>query len=93
MSDSIIVRLRRANPVPEVATAPGMELFARITALPGDSRLVASERRPKGHRAIVLAFTVLAAVVLASTAYAISHWLGGDAVSYTHLTLPTIYSV
>ena len=81
MSDSIIARLRRANPVPVADTANGTELFARITALPGDSRLVASERRPQRRlRAIVLAFAVLAAVVLASTAFAISHWLGGDVV-------------
>jgi len=104
MSDSIIVRLRRANPVPVVETAPGTELFARITALPGDSRLVTPERRPQGHRrAIVLAFAVLAAVVLASTALAISHWLDGDVVrppvtkreyiaAQKRLTLPPGYS-
>src|SRR4026207_347815 len=104
MSDSIIVRLRRANPVPEVATAPGTELFARITALPGDSRLVASERRPQGHRrAIGRAFAVPPPVVLASTADAVSHWLGGDVVkppvtkreysaAQKQLTLPPGYS-
>jgi hypothetical protein len=81
MSDSIIARLRRANPVPVADTAVGTELFAQITALPGDSRLAASERPRRRHRrAIVLAFAVLAAVVLASTALAISHWLGGELV-------------
>jgi hypothetical protein len=104
MSDSIIERLRRANPVPVADTAPGNQLFARITALPGDSRLVASARPRRRHRrAIVLAFAVLAAVVLASTALAISHWIGADVVrppvtkqeyiaAQKQLTLPPGYS-
>jgi hypothetical protein len=103
MSDSIIARLRRANPVPVADAAPGTELFAQITALPGDSRLVASLTRRAHRRAIVLAFAVLAAVVLASTAFAISHWLGGDLVkppvtkreylaAQKQLTLPPGYS-
>ena len=104
MSDSIILRLRRANPVPEAGAALGAELFARITSLPGDPRLAASERPRRRHRrAIVLAFAALAAVVLASTAFAISHWLGPDLVkppvtkqeyiaAQKQLTLPPGYS-
>lgn len=104
MSDSIITRLRRANPVPVAETAPAAELFARITALPGESRRAAAERPRRRHRrAIVLAFAVLAAVVLASTALAISHWLGADVVrppvtkqeyiaAQKQLTLPPGYS-
>jgi hypothetical protein len=102
MSDSIILRLRRANPVPEADTAPGAELFARITSLPGDSRLAATERPRRRHRrAIVLAFVVLLTVVLASTA--VAHWFGADLVkppvtkqeyiaAQKQLTLPPGYS-
>lgn len=104
MSDSVIVRLRRANPVPAADAATNAELFARITALPGDSRLASSERpRRRRRSAIVLAFAVLLTVVLASTAFAISHWLGADLVkppvskqeyraAQKQLTLPPGYS-
>ena len=104
MSDSVIVRVRRANPVPAGDAAPSAELFDLITALPGDSRLAASERpRRRRRSAIVLAFAVLLTVVLASTAFAISHWLGADLVkppvskqeyraAQKQLTLPPGYS-
>jgi hypothetical protein len=105
MSDSIIERLRRANPVPEAETAPATELFARITALPGDSRLAASARPRRRHRrTIVLAFAALLVVVLTTAfTFTLSHWIGADVVrppvtkqeyiaAQKQLTLPPGYS-
>jgi hypothetical protein len=82
-TNTIMARLRRANPVPEAPAGEGGELFARITALPGDPRLTEGQpRRPASRRrnAIALVFVLGIAALLASTAFAISHWIGGDVV-------------
>ena len=44
-TESIIVRLRRANPVPEVPVRDDDGLFARITVRPGDPRLTENQPR------------------------------------------------
>ncbi|MGH2637377.1 MAG: hypothetical protein ACRDHU_14695 [Actinomycetota bacterium] len=81
-NDSTMARLRRANPVPEPPAADDSELFDRITALPQDAP--ASKRREGPSRrqrhGLVLVLAALIAVLLASTAFAISQWLGGDVV-------------
>lgn len=100
-SDSIMVRLRRANPVAEVPHRDDAELFARIAAAPVDERLA----RPRRHRsrALVLALAICLTAVLASTAYAVAHWINGDVVrppvtkreylaAQKQLTLPPGYS-
>jgi hypothetical protein len=83
-TDALNARLRMANPVPLVEATDAWdasELFAQITAQPGDRRLAPSARRSGAGRrrvALVLVFGLLA--VLASTAFAVSHWVLGDAV-------------
>jgi hypothetical protein len=79
-TDSIMVRLRRANPVPRAARAEDAELLARITALQADPRLTAPAQRPRRRRALVLALAIGLTALLASTAFAVSHWIGGDVV-------------
>jgi hypothetical protein len=76
--DETLLRLRAANPVAHADAADGAEeLFARITATRRDGAL-----RRHGYRrpAVALAVAFIAAAVLASTAFAISQWLGGDVV-------------
>jgi hypothetical protein len=83
-TDSIMVRLRRANPVPPTVRGEDAELFARITALPGDSRLASSgSPQRRRRRALVLAVALGVAALLASAAFAVSHWIGGDVVSFS----------
>src|SRR6184192_1951108 len=74
-SDSTLLRLRHANPVPPPGTVDATDLFARITAAQPDRRL----RRESAHRrrVLVVALALLAMALLASTALAISNWLGG----------------
>jgi hypothetical protein len=85
-TESIMLRLRRANPVPHLLTqAPAgdsNELFARITAEPADSSLAGRVRRVEHRRRVlVLAFALVVAALLASTAFAITQWwIGGDVV-------------
>jgi hypothetical protein len=82
-SRPIMSRLRRANPVPRPRDGDAADLFARITALPADPRLEGPRRRHplRRRRAVVLAFaTLLLAALLASTAVAVSQWIGGDLV-------------
>jgi hypothetical protein len=84
-TDSTILRLRRANPVPRLAADHDAELFARITALPGDASLEAPQWRPfLRRRAVVLALTAVVAVLLASTAFAVSRLVG------EHLVTPPV---
>jgi hypothetical protein len=73
--NSTIVRLRRANPVPETPAGDSTDLFDRITTLPQDpptgQRPV---RRPsRRRRALVLVLAGIA-VLLVSTAFGISKW-------------------
>jgi hypothetical protein len=82
-NDSIMVRLRRANPVPETPAGDDSDLFSRLTASPGDPRVTNGRaRRPaKSHRRLlILALAAAVAALLASTAFALSQWLGGDVV-------------
>jgi hypothetical protein len=75
-TDPTLLRLRAANPFSDVRT-DGAELFAQITALTPD----VSVNRSRRYRPILvfgLAFVVVA--LLASTAFAISQWVVGDAV-------------
>jgi hypothetical protein len=81
-NDSIMVRLRRANPVPETPAADASDLFHRITAGPQDAPV--SEPRDgatrRQRRGLILVLAAVIAALLASTAFAISQWLGGDLV-------------
>jgi len=82
-TESIMFRLRRANPVPQAPAGDQADLFARIISSPGDSRLAGRVRqRPLGNRrrALVVAFALGVAALLASTAFAVSHWITGDVV-------------
>jgi hypothetical protein len=72
-TDSTTLRLRRANPVPRVAADHDADLFARITALPGDASPAAPQWRPfLRRRAVVLVAAAALAVLLTSTAFAVS---------------------
>ena len=81
-NDSIMVRLRRANPVPETPAADHSDLFDRITALPQDVPVSERRERPtrRQRRGLVVVLAAIIAALLASTAFAISQWLGGDIV-------------
>ena len=81
-NDSIMVRLRRANPVPETPAGEDNDLFDRITALPRDSVARARPERPtrRRRRAFILVLTVGIAALLASAAFAISQLIGRDVV-------------
>jgi hypothetical protein len=81
-NDSTLVRLRRANPVPETPAGDDTDLFDRITALPQDAPTQGRRDRhtPRRRRALVLVLAVGIAALLASTAFAVSQWLGGDVV-------------
>ena len=50
-SESTLTRLRRSNPVVQTPRLDADELFARITALPGDDRLAGRPVRRRGRRA------------------------------------------
>lgn len=74
-TDSVLLRVRAANPFPELGASVGDdELFERITAVRPEVRR--RLRRPL----VVFAVALVAVAVLASTAFAISEWLGGDVV-------------
>ena len=82
-TDSTILRLRKANPVPQPAAVDEADLFDRITALEPDSRLEQPQTRAtrnRRRRGLVLVLAAFAVAVLASTAFAISNWLMGDVV-------------
>jgi hypothetical protein len=66
--------LRRANPVPEPLAVEGAALYAQITTLPADPRLL--RRSPLRRRGVVVAVAIAAAAIIASTAYGVSSWLG-----------------
>ena len=77
---STLSRLRAANPVPHAPETSSPELFARIVAQPADSHLDEQAERRGRRRVVTLAVALLVMVVLASTAFAISQWVGGDVV-------------
>lgn len=69
MSKDTIVRLRRANPVPETPAGDSSDLFHRIAALPQDTPT--GERRRRRivrRRALVLVLAAGIAALLAATA-------------------------
>jgi len=77
-TDSTLLRLREANPFPDGHEAVADdELFERITAL---RRAPQSRRRGLRRPLVAVAVGLIAVAVLASTAFAISQWLGGDVV-------------
>jgi len=81
-TDSTMLRLRRANPVPNVPADHDADLFARITALPGDATLAAPQWRPfLRRRAVVLVVAAVLAVLLTSTAFAVSKLVGDHIVT------------
>jgi hypothetical protein len=99
-ANATILRLRRANPVPTAPEVDGAELFDRITASQPDARLRMDS--PHRRRALVFVLALLVVALLASTAFAISGWLG-DAVkpdvtqqeyraAQSELTLPPGYT-
>jgi hypothetical protein len=75
--DSSLLRVRAANPFPDISDAKADELFARITALRPATR---PTRRTHRRRLLIVAVALVAVAVLASTAFAISRWVGGDVV-------------
>ena len=75
-TETALLRLRAANPVALTDDAFDEALFERITAVPRDIRTSRGFRRP----IVVFALALIALAVLASTAFAISQWLGGDVV-------------
>ena len=101
MNHDPLIRLRKANPVPGVPAVDGADLFERIVALPQDSRQARRTRPVRRGVAVALVFVV--AAVVASTAYAISNWVGSGPVgprvtrheyraAQHRLTLPPGYS-
>ena len=81
-NDSIMVRLRGANPVPETPAADDSDLFDRITALPQEAPVSEQREGPtrRQRRGLILVLAAVIAALLASTAFAISQWIGGDLV-------------
>ena len=80
-TDSIMDRLRRANPSREIPYPEDAALLEGITALPGDSRLD-HRRGQRLHRrkAVTLAIAFGIGALLASTAFAVSRWIDDDLV-------------
>jgi hypothetical protein len=77
-SDTTFDRLSEANPYPAESRADD-ELYARITAEPGDERLARPKRRWRRRRTIglVVAFAVVA---LGSSAFVTAHYVFGSGV-------------
>jgi hypothetical protein len=94
-------RLREANPVPIAPAVDGADLFDRIVALPREAQ---PERRVRpARRVLVVAVAFAIGAIVASTAYAISNWVGSGPVkppvtrheykaAQHQLTLPPGYS-
>jgi hypothetical protein len=77
-TDPTLARLRGANPFPVTATVGAEELFARITSVAPDRPQ--RTRRSRRRSLVVVAVALVALALLASTAFAISEWVIGDAV-------------
>ena len=77
-NDPILLRLRRANPAPRTRPEDASVLYAQIVGGALDPRL-ARRDAPYRRPAIVIVVALLVVVALASTALALSNWLG-DAV-------------
>jgi hypothetical protein len=99
-TDAALRRLRAANPVPHPVAADADALFEQIARETPDARLLRERRRVRRGALVVAAVVVLAAV-LASTAPALSNWIGdvigrdeieSEYAQATHqLTLPPGY--
>jgi hypothetical protein len=74
-TDAALRRLRAANPVPHPVAADADALFEQIVRETPDARLLRERRRVRRGALVVAAVVVLAAV-LASTAPALSNWIG-----------------
>lgn len=74
-----LIRLRQANPVPLVPAVDGSALFDRIVALPREASPV-RRSRPVRRRVATVAIICAVAAIVASTAYAISSWVGSGPV-------------
>jgi hypothetical protein len=74
-TDSTIDRLRAANPFPGADRVDAAALFERITTLGPDPRL-RRRTRVYGRPRLVIALALLAAALLASTAFAVSQLFG-----------------
>jgi hypothetical protein len=76
MTDTTISRLQSANPIPETPVIDNEELFARITATPGDPRLRNDRgEQPRGRRPrrrFVAVAVALGAIVLVVAPFAIT---------------------
>ena len=79
-TDSILDRLRRANPSHEIPYPEDAALLEGITALPGDSRLDHRRGRLQRRKAVTLAIAFGIGALLASTAFAVSRWIDDDLV-------------
>jgi hypothetical protein len=101
-TNSSITRLREANPFPPASTVEADDLFEQITASAPDPRL-AARGTPSRRRLLVVATGFAVMAVLASSAFALSNWVFGDAVeppvteaeylrAQSELTLPPGYS-
>jgi hypothetical protein len=75
-TDSTLLRVRRANPEPVVPIVDRGGLFTEITALPRER----PDRSPIRRRGLALVVVCVVAIVLVSTAYAVSNWVFNDAV-------------
>jgi len=73
-------RVRQANPVPSPPNTVDRELFARITASPGDRRLAPHRGSARRRRGLAVAIAIGLMVVAASTAFAVSRWNHAPAV-------------
>jgi len=79
-SDTTFDRLREANPYRPASAGGSDELFARITAEPGDDRLAARKpRRWRRRRTVGLALAFVA-IALGSSAFATVHYMFGKGV-------------
>jgi hypothetical protein len=80
-TDSIMDRLRRANPSREIPYPENAALLEGINALPGDARLDhRRERRRHRRKAVTLAIAFGIAALLASTAVAVSRLIDSEVV-------------
>jgi hypothetical protein len=74
-ADPAFARLRAANPCPPATAVDAAALFEHITSAAPDRRLAEPARRVS-RRVLVFAVALAVVAVLASTAFALSSWIG-----------------